>query len=87
MTNNKLLLQTIVGNQLGIPPNQVDPDAHFAKELGADSLDVIEIVLTVEYDFGINIEDLYASKISNIQEILAYMDRLTHLENLKKYFA
>lgn len=67
-------LQTIVGNQLGIEPYKVRPDADFGKELGADSLDVIELVMAIEDEFEIEIEDIAASKIATIQDALDYIE-------------
>lgn len=76
MNNNNLIrLQNIVANQLGIEPWQITPTADFGKELGADSLDVIELVMTIEDEFGIEIEDVAASKISTIREALDYIER------------
>ena len=67
-------LQTIVGNQLGIEPYKVKPNADFGKELGADSLDVIELVMAIEDEFEIEIEDVAASKIATIQDALDYIE-------------
>jgi acyl carrier protein len=76
MSENLLRLQIIIGEQLGIEPSKVKPNANFTKELGADSLDVIELVLKIEYDFDINIEDQYASKIETLQGALNYIENL-----------
>ena len=74
MYNNLMRLQTIVGNQLGIEPYKVKPDADFGKELGADSLDVIELVMAIEDEFEIEIEDIAASKIATVQDALDYIE-------------
>ena len=67
-------LQVIVGGQLAIEPDKVNPNEDFVKELGADSLDVIELVMTIESEFDIDIEDSYASKISTLQDALNYIE-------------
>jgi acyl carrier protein len=67
-------LQAIVGEQLAIEPDKVNPNEDFVKELGADSLDVIELVMTIESEFDIDIEDSYASKISTLQDALNYIE-------------
>jgi acyl carrier protein len=67
-------LQAIVGEQLAIEPDKVNPNEDFVKELGADSLDVIELVMTIESEFDIDIEDEYASKISTVQDALNYIE-------------
>ena len=74
MYNNLMRLQTIVGNQLGIEPYKVKADADFGKELGADSLDVIELVMAIEDEFEIEIEDIAASKIATVQDALDYIE-------------
>jgi acyl carrier protein len=68
-------LQEIVGEQLAINPEKVKPNADFIKELGADSLDVIELVMAIEYEFDIDIEDQYASKIATAQDALNYIEK------------
>ena len=67
-------LQAIVGEQLASEPDKVNPNEDFVKELGADSLDVIELVMTIESEFDIDIEDSYASKISTLQDALNYIE-------------
>jgi acyl carrier protein len=61
-------LQEIVGEQLAIEPEKVKPNADFVKELGADSLNVIKLVMAIEYEFDIDIEDQYASRISTVRD-------------------
>ena len=67
-------LQTIVGLQLGIEPSKVRPEADFSKELGADSLDVVELVMKFETEFDIEIDDQVASKIETVQQALEYIE-------------
>ena len=74
MTDTLKRLQKIVGEQLAIESDKVKPGTDFVKELGADSLDVIELVMAIEYEFDINIEDQYASKISTVQDALDYIE-------------
>ncbi len=74
MSDTLKRLQEIVGEQLEIEPEKVKPNADFVKELGADSLDVIELVMAIEYEFDIDIEDRYASKIATVQDALDYIE-------------
>lgn len=67
-------LQAIVGEQLGIEPSRINPEADFGKELGADSLDVVELVMAIEDEFDIEIEDQAASQIATIQDALNYIE-------------
>jgi acyl carrier protein len=74
MKNNFVRLQTIVGEQLGIEPSQINPDSEFTKELGADSLDVVELIMVIEDEFEIEIDDKVASKIGTVQDALNYIE-------------
>ena len=74
MINNLIRLQTIVGKQLGIDPIQVKPESDFVKELGADSLDVVELVMAIEDEFEMEIEDQTASQITTVQDVLDYLE-------------
>ena len=75
MKDNLSRLQNIIGKQLGIAPNKVKLDADFGKELGADSLDVVELVMAIEDEFEIEIEDQVASKIATVQDVLDYIEK------------
>ena len=67
-------LQNIISQQLNIEPNQIKPESNFTKELGADSLDVVELVMSIEDEFEIDIEDKAASKIATIKDALDYIE-------------
>ena len=69
-------LQTIVSNQLAIEKEEVVPTANFTTELGADSLDVVELVMSVEERFDIEIEDIVAAKIAKVKDVLEYLAKL-----------
>lgn len=66
-------LQTIIANQLAIEPSKVIESADFTKELGADSLDVVELVMAFEEEFEIEIEDEVAGDMSTVQDALDYI--------------
>ena len=66
-------LQTIVSNQLGIEKNKVVPNADFAKDLGADSLDVVELVMAFEEEFEIEIDDEVAGEMATVEDALNYI--------------
>ena len=75
MTQDNLTrLQNIVGQQLGIDPSLVKPEADFGKELGADSLDQVELVMAFEEEFELDIEDSIAGEISTVQDALDYIE-------------
>ena len=66
-------LQAIISNQLGIDKDKVVPSADFTKELGADSLDVVELVMAFEEEFEIEIDDEVAGEMSTVQDALDYI--------------
>ena len=74
MTDNLSRIQNIVSKQLGIDPSKVKLDADFGKELGADSLDVVELVMIIEDEFDMEIEDKAASQMRTVQDVLDYID-------------
>ena len=74
MINTLTRLQSIVGQQLGIDPLKVKPESDFVKELGADSLDVVELVMAIEDEFDMEIEDNVASQITTVQDALDYIE-------------
>ena len=67
-------LQNIVSNQLGIEKEKIVPEADFTKELGADSLDVVELVMSFEEEFDIEIADNEAGEMSTVQDALDYIN-------------
>ena len=66
-------LQAIVSNQLGIDKDKVVVSADFTKELGADSLDVVELVMAFEEEFEIEIDDEVAGDMATVQDALDYI--------------
>ena len=74
-------LQELVGEHLSIDDlSRIQAETHFKNDLGADSLDVIELVLAVEQEFDIAIEDDYASHIATIQDALDYLKKNHNIE-------
>lgn len=63
----------IVINQLGADPASVVPNARFVGDLGADSLDIVELIMAFEEEFGIRISDAEATKIQTVGEAIAYI--------------
>ena len=69
-------LQKIIGLQLGIGAEKVLPESNFTKDLGADSLDVVELVMAFEEAFEIEITDEAAGEIATVQDALTYIESL-----------
>ena len=74
MEDNFTRLRNIVSKQLGIDSGKVKLESDFGKELGADSLDVVELVMAIEDEFEIEIEDQAASQIATVQDALNYIE-------------
>lgn len=74
METNKERLIEIIANQLGVAADNVTPDASFMEDLGADSLDTVELVMALEEEFDLEIPDSDAEKIQTVQDALDYLD-------------
>jgi acyl carrier protein len=68
-------VQAIIAEQLGVEKDQVTKDANFANDLGADSLDTVELVMAIEEAFNIEIPDETAEKISNLQQAVDFINQ------------
>ena len=68
-------VKKIVVEHLGVEEDKVTPDASFIDDLGADSLDIVELVMAFEEEFGIEIPDEEAEKISNVKEAVSYIEQ------------
>lgn len=67
-------VKEIIVEQLGVDPNQVTPKAHFIDDLGADSLDTVELVMAFEEEFDVEIPDEDAEKIATVQSAIDYLE-------------
>jgi acyl carrier protein len=67
-------LREIVVEQLGVSEEEVVGDASFLDDLGADSLDVVELIMAIEEEWDLEIPDDDAEKIQTFQDALAYID-------------
>lgn len=64
----------IIVEQLGVKPEEVTPEASFVDDLGADSLDTVELVMALEEEFGIEIPDEDAEKIQTVGDAIRYIE-------------
>ena len=67
-------VKSIIVEQLGVDEEEVTPDASFVDDLGADSLDTVELVMAFEEEFGIEIPDEDAEKITRVKEAIDYIE-------------
>lgn len=70
-------VKAIIVDKLGVDENEVTETAEFTKDLGADSLDTVELIMEFEKEFGITIPDDQASKIGTVQDAIAYIEANT----------
>lgn len=67
----------IVVDKLGVEESQVTPEASFTGDLGADSLDTVELIMELEKEFNISIPDDQAEKIATVGDAIAYIENAT----------
>lgn len=67
-------VKEIIVEQLGVNPDQVTPEAKFIEDLGADSLDTVELVMAFEEEFGAEIPDEDAEKLQTVGDVIKYIE-------------
>jgi acyl carrier protein len=65
----------IIVDRLGVDPNEITNDASFIDDLGADSLDTVELIMAFEEEFGLEIPDEDAEKLTNVGAALDYLQK------------
>ena len=70
-------VKAIIVDKLGVDESEVTPEASFTNDLGADSLDTVELIMEFEKEFDIAIPDDQAEKISTVGEAIAYIENNT----------
>ena len=66
-------LKELVMDRLNVEEDQIKPDASFVEDLGADSLDIVELIMGIEEEFDVEIPDEDAEKLTNVGEALNYV--------------
>ena len=69
-------IKSIIVEQLGVDESEVTMEAHFIDDLGADSLDTVELVMALEEEFGIEISDEDAEKIQTVGDVVKYIEKI-----------
>jgi acyl carrier protein len=67
-------VQAIVSEQLGVDQDKVVPEAEFVQDLNADSLDLVELIMSLEEEFGIEISDEDAERIVKVSDALEFIE-------------
>ena len=72
-------VKDIIAQELDAPRDQISEDAHFVNDLGADSLDMVELVMRLEEEFGVHVPEDAADKIQTVGEAIDYIKQ--HVES------
>jgi acyl carrier protein len=75
--NSEAKIKEIIVEQLGVSADQVTPEAKMIEDLGADSLDAVELVMAIEEEFGIEVPDEEAEKLASVGDIIAYVQKVS----------
>ncbi|NLI35699.1 MAG: acyl carrier protein [Bacteroidales bacterium] len=67
-------VKAIIVDKLGVEESEVKPEASFTNDLGADSLDTVELIMELEKEFGISIPDNEAEKIQTVGDAISYIE-------------
>jgi acyl carrier protein len=67
-------VKKIIVDQLGVDENEITPEASFIDDLGADSLDTVELIMAFEEEFGLEIPDEEAEKLTTVGDALKYLN-------------
>ena len=68
-------VKEIIINELGVDPEKVSHEASFVEDLGADSLDTVELVMAFEEEFGVDIPDEDAEKMRTVGDAITYIEK------------
>ncbi len=66
-------IKTIIVEQLGVGLDEVTPEASFIEDLGADSLDIVELIMALEEEYDMEIPDEDAEKIQTVEDVISYI--------------
>ena len=73
MSEIEARVKAIIVDKLGVDESEVTPNASFTNDLGADSLDTVELIMELEKEFGMSIPDDQAEKIATVQDAVDYI--------------
>lgn len=73
MTEIESRIKAIIADQLGVSEEEVKPESRFIEDLGADSLDIVELIMAMEEEFEIEIPDEEAEKILTVGDTIEYV--------------
>ena len=68
-------IRSIIPDELGVEEDSIDVDSHLTDDLGADSLDAVELIMAIEEEFDLEIDDSSATKMKTVQDIVDYLEK------------
>ncbi len=66
-------IKKVIADKLSVDADEVVPEAHFVDDLGADSLDLVELIMSMEEEFDIEISDEDAEKLATVKDVMDYV--------------
>ena len=69
-------IRTIIAEELDVDKASIEPQSKLADDLGADSLDAVELIMAIEEEFDVEIDDNDATKIKTVQDIVDYLEKI-----------
>ncbi len=69
-------IRTIIAEELDVDKTTIEPQSKLADDLGADSLDAVELIMAIEEEFDVEIDDNDAMKIKTVQDIIDYLEKI-----------
>jgi acyl carrier protein len=73
-TNVEMKVKSIIAEQLGVGEDEIKPESSFIDDLGADSLDIVELVMAMEEEFDVEIPDEQAESIKTVKDAVDYIN-------------
>ena len=78
MSDNEKRIKEIILDKLGVSERKLTNNAKFIEDLGADSLDTVELIMQFEEEFNIEISDEDAESLNTIEKVLGYLDKISN---------
>ncbi len=77
MSNSVEKISELIADKLGVEASKITPEAKFVEDLGADSLDTVELIMQLEDEFSLEIPDEEAEKLTTVGTVIDYIDKHT----------
>jgi len=68
-------IRSIISEQLGIGEDEITPDSSFMEDLGADSLDIVEVIMAIEEEFGMDVPDATVEEMETVKSLIDFVEK------------